>query len=451
MSKIFISYRRDDSPYAAGQIYKALEEKFGKKAIFKDNYDVNGGDKWAESIKQALDQCQVLLVVIGKDWLQILQIKDDSEKRRLDDPRDWVRFEIVTALDRKIKVIPLLLDGVKMPPVNELPSDLESLTNYQGLKVRQDPDFDEDMKRVITVIQDYLKRLQPSTIDFVVELVNVQGKVIDRQSQAKYYCEELGNGVSLDLVKIPAGTFQMGSPKSELGRLDREDPQHSVTVSGFWMGMYPVTQAQWRVVASFAKVKHDLEPDPSHFKGDNRPVEKISWHDALEFCARLSQKTGREYRLPSEAEWEYACRAGTTTPFHFGPTITTDLANYRGKDYIYEGKSYSGFYGDGPKGEYREETTPVGYFKAANPFGLYDMHGNVWEWCLDYWHNSYQGAPTDGSAWLTGGDDSYRLLRGGSWDDIPGICRSAYRIRLNPDFRNSLVGLRIVCRSARTS
>jgi formylglycine-generating enzyme required for sulfatase activity len=161
----------------------------------------------------------------------------------------------------------------------------------------------------------------------------------------------------------------------------------------------------------------------------------------VEFCARLSNYTKRPYRLPSEAEWEYACRAGTTTPFHFGKTITTDLANYDG-NYIY---------GDGVKGVYREETTEVGSFKIANEFGLYDMHGNVWEWCQDDWHNSYEGAPTDSSAWIS---DEYsnekKVLRGGSWFYSPALCRSACRYYDVAGFGRSNYGFRVVCGAART-
>ncbi|MEQ8464777.1 formylglycine-generating enzyme family protein, partial [Coleofasciculus sp. E1-EBD-02] len=166
-----------------------------------------------------------------------------------------------------------------------------------------------------------------------------------------------------------------------------------------------------------------------------------SWYDCVEFCARLSQYTGWNYRLPSEAEWEYACRAGTTTPFHFGETITTDLANYDGK-YIY---------GAGAKGKYREETTPVGSFQVANAFGLYDMHGNVWEWCLDQWHDSYEGAPSDGQAWIINDNDNhYRLLRGGSWYTYPRYCRCAYRSGNTPAFRYYDNGFRVVCGAAWT-
>jgi formylglycine-generating enzyme required for sulfatase activity len=200
------------------------------------------------------------------------------------------------------------------------------------------------------------------------------------------------------------------------------------------MGKYPVTQAQWKAVAFFPKVNRDLNPDPARFKGANRPVEQVSWHEAVEFCDRLSHRTNRQYRLPSEAEWEYACRAGTTTPFSFGETITTDLANYNG--------NYT--YGAGPKGVYRQETTAVGSF-PPNAFGLYDMHGNVWEWCLDHWHDNYTGAPIDGSAWLTGNESTGRIIRGGSWFDLPRICRSAYRFDFHPDGDFGDIGFRLVC------
>jgi len=239
---------------------------------------------------------------------------------------------------------------------------------------------------------------------------------------------------NLDLVEIPGGRFQMGSPEGE--GLGDEKPQHEVMIKPFLMSKYPVTQAQWRVVAVLPRVDQDLEADPSRFTGDNLPVESVSWDDAVEFCKRLSVHSGREYRLPSEAEWEYACRAGTTTPFHFGETLTSELANYRATD----------TYGSGPKGGYRQETTPVGQF-PANDFGLYDMHGNVWEWCQDHWHENYDGAPTDGSAWIEGGSASDRVLRGGSWYDNPWYCRSAYRYFHAPvsRFDYFCFGFRVCC------
>ena len=275
-----------------------------------------------------------------------------------------------------------------------------------------------------------------------------------RDRTAQFFTEdklELSTGQTLlDMVYIPPGSFLMGSPEDEIGRY-KDEGQHPVTLAQpFFMGKYPVTQAQWRVVAAMDQVERELNPEPSKFDGDNRPVEQVSWLEAVEFCRRLEGVTGRPYRLPTEAEWEYACRAGTTTPFHFGDSITTDLANYRGTDWKYEGKTYPGAYGDGPYGEYREETTEVGSFEVANAFGLYDMHGNVWEWCQDWWHEGYEGAPTDGSAWLAHEDEAEekRLLRGGSWNNNPADCRSAVRLRYAPGLISNVVGFRVVCGGA---
>jgi len=277
-----------------------------------------------------------------------------------------------------------------------------------------------------------------------------------RRGKAEYRQEDLGSGIVLNLVKIPGGTFMMGSPPGEEGRdwygefvdalkgVNVEGPQHQVKIQSFLMGKYPITQAQWRVVASYSKIDCDLATDPANFKGDDRPVEQVSWDEAVEFCKRLSKKTGYDYRLPSEAEWEYACRAGTTTPFYFGSTITTDMANYAGIDGEYQGKPLPGAYGEGPKGEYRKETTDVGSF-PANGFGLYDMHGNVWEWCADDWHENYEGAPTDGSAWLSSSE--IKMVRGGSWNFNPRYCRSANRYRFARGGRILNLGFRIVCAS----
>ena len=258
---------------------------------------------------------------------------------------------------------------------------------------------------------------------------------IDRRPlQVQGYRERLAEEVKLTMVQIPAGSFLMGSPSEESERNVKEGPQHQLQLQGFFMGQTPITQAQWQVVAGWQKLQRDLNSDPACFKGLHRPVESVSWESAIEFCQRLSQRFGRTYTLPSEAQWEYACRAGTTTPFHFGATLTPDLANYAG--------NYT--YGDGPKGIYRQETTAVAGF-PANPWGLYDMHGNVWEWCLDQWHANYQGAPADGSAWLDSSvnKDRKRLLRGGSWNVNPSYCRSAHRYYFDPAFLN--FGFRVCC------
>lgn len=232
------------------------------------------------------------------------------------------------------------------------------------------------------------------------------------------YAEDL-NGVKLVMVEIPAGSFCMGSPPSEVGRFEDEGPQHRVTVQGFWMGKYEVTQEQWQAV---------MGVNPSEFIGDNLPVENISWMDAVEFCRKLSQMTGRKYRLPSEAEWEYAARAGTTTPFAFGASLSSGQANFDG--------NYP--YGGAPKRLYRQQPISVDSF-SPNNFGLHNMHGNVWEWCQDRFHGNYIGAPTDGSAWESGGVEYYRIMRGGSWVSLASHLRSAYR-----DTTSRLAGLRVV-------
>jgi formylglycine-generating enzyme required for sulfatase activity len=286
--------------------------------------------------------------------------------------------------------------------------------------------------------------------NFEIVEVNAKGEQIKKESkQSQYFSQDLGNDITLEMVAIPGGTFTMGTEDEEIERLvkkfdwqyfSREKPQHQVTLPSFYMGKYPITQAQWQAIAATAKIDIDLETNPSNFTGNELPVERVTWYQATEFCKRLSRETKQEYRLPSEAEWEYACRAGTTTPFYFGETITGKLANHNA----------SNTYADEPKGEYRKETTPVGQF-PPNAFGLYDMHGNVWEWCADTWHDNYDGAPTDGSVWTKNGNDNRSPLRGGSWYDNPNNCRSAYRRNfVRRDGIVSSVGFRVVCGAGRT-
>ena len=290
------------------------------------------------------------------------------------------------------------------------------------------------------------KKPNLKTFQFTTVKVNGRGKMINRENkQARYFTEDLGNGVVLDMVEIPGGKFLMGAPTSEVQSNDNSArPQHQVTVKPFFMGKYQVTQAQWQAVANLPKISRDLDPDPAYYKGNNRPVEQVSWFDAVEFGARLSELTGKEYTLPSEAQWEYACRAGTTTPFYFGETIISELANYYGTI----------TYANEPKGQYRKETTTVGSF-PPNAFGLHDMHGNVLEWCADTSHYGYEGAPTDGSAWIDKGTDnnsrSRRIMRGGSWANSPRGCRSATRGDDDSDNASNALGFRVCCGIPRTS
>ncbi|MEB3220316.1 MAG: bifunctional serine/threonine-protein kinase/formylglycine-generating enzyme family protein [Nostocales cyanobacterium 94392] len=268
--------------------------------------------------------------------------------------------------------------------------------------------------------------------EFDTITVDKYAKIVNRdRHQAEYFVEELDNGINLEMVYLCGGTFMMGSP--EFQGYDSEHPQHFVTIKPLFMSKFAITQAQWLAVAKLPQVEHSLNPEPSYFKGDLHPVEQISWHEAVEFCIRLSKYTGKEYRLPSEAEWEYACRANTITPFHFGDTISSDLVNHDG--------NYT--YALAPKGKYRQGTTPVASF-PPNALGLYDMHGNVWEWCADSWHDSYDNAPCDGRVWHEEGDNNLRVMRGGSWFNVPRFCRSALRYKGESTLRDVFIGFRIV-------
>lgn len=295
----------------------------------------------------------------------------------------------------------------------------------------------------------------------IVYLVGIMATLsIQRKTHTnKRFFENLGDDIDLEMVLIPGGSFVMGSPEDELENYDDEQPQHFVTVPTFFMGRYPVTQKQWREVATNFAVSQvgtkgfELNAEPANFLGDERPVEQVSWHDAMEFCDRLRLRTGKNYQLPSEAQWEYACRAVSLEPklhqgeseilatwnktchqpFHWGETITDQLANYRATT----------VYGRGLEGQYRGETTGVKEFNAPNAFGLCDMHGNVREWCADHWHSNYQGAPRDGRAWVEKESTEY-VLRGGCWNSLPRDCRSAYRRSSTSGVRGSFIGFRVV-------
>jgi formylglycine-generating enzyme required for sulfatase activity len=256
-----------------------------------------------------------------------------------------------------------------------------------------------------------------------------------------------GEGKGPELVLLPTGRFQMGSPEherkiamaagSQKGWLARELPQHWVGIGKpVAMGRYPVTVGEWRVFVRASGWQPSGEVNweaPGFAQTDAHPVVGVNWYDAIEYVRWLSEATGRSYRLPSEAEWEYACRAGTKTAFSFGDTISTDQANYDG-NFTYNG---------GARGDYRRGTTPVGMF-PPNPWGLYDMHGNVWEWVQDVVHDNYEGAPLDGSAWEAGGDQARRILRGGSWLYNPRYLRSALRNGFSSALSNDIVGFRVV-------
>ncbi len=264
--------------------------------------------------------------------------------------------------------------------------------------------------------------------EFESVTVDQSGKIIEAvEGKSHEISFRLNHKQSINLVKIPGGKFLMGSSSDESEFRENETPQHEVEISTFYLGKFPVTQAQW-----FA-VMEDLPKISEEFRGDDLPVVNVFLEKALEFCGKLSHLTNRKFRLPSEAEWEYACRAGKISLFSFGEMITSDLANFDG----------SQPFGNSAKSEFRNALTPIGYFKFANNFGLFDMHGNVWEWCADIWHENYKNAPTDGSVWIENGDQSYCVQRGGSWRERANNCRSAFRVGDIAHNSDHIVGLRV--------
>lgn len=252
--------------------------------------------------------------------------------------------------------------------------------------------------------------------------------------KGQYFVEYLGQGVNLEMIFIPSGQFMMGSSNDERHREKDESPQHKVNLNSFYISKYPVTQLQWKTVSYFPKVTRNLKHKPALFRGDALPVERVSWFDVQEFCKRLSKYTGRNYRLPTESEWEYACRGNTNTAFSFGDVITSEVANFDRPNKDNKNKNL----------KYEKKTTPVDNF-YPNPFGLYDVHGNVWEWCEDNYVSSYTQKPKDGTAHLTSMVNQNRVVRGGSWSLSSEYCRSAKRNSYAPDSSYNFIGFRVVC------
>ncbi|MBE5229381.1 MAG: SUMF1/EgtB/PvdO family nonheme iron enzyme [Microcystis aeruginosa PMC 728.11] len=410
--------------------------------------------------EQIGDYCSKSVYWQNQQWLALAYLKPSQAVNEIKQVlaeaiknNNRVRLVRLTALLKNLSAAladyePLLL--LNEPIAAYSRGDLNTVGNVLQLSPEDEGTLQKHLIDKVAAIVPYNENLFLFTAETV--LVNETGKVIERKPVKAYFYDEnlpeVGNRKKaqnyIRMMYIPQGEFWMGTEDEEIERLvkkfgwggfRREKPSHRVTVSSFYMGRYPITQAQWQAIAATAKIDINLKTNPSRFIGDELPVERVNWYEATEFCKRLSRETKQEYRLPSEAEWEYACRAGTKTPFHFGETITADLANYRATE----------TYADEPTGRYRRKTTPVGQF-PPNAFGLYDMHGNVWEWCADTWHDNYDGAPTDGSAWIENGNDNCSSLRGGAWYNLPNHCRSAYRFN---DYRRddafNYFGFRVVC------
>ena len=347
--------------------------------------------------------------------------------------------------------MPVLLDGAAIPEADQLPDDLKKL-------VRRHAEFIEH-RTVDTDVERLIKKLRlaegahraaapraPSSDErmrgdgrILVDaptVHNADGKWFKPGAGKTEWFKDHEHGP--EMVVVPAGEFTMGSNDD-----GREEPIHKVTITRpFAVGRFAITFDEWDACAADGK-RHRHRPDDQKWGRGKRPVINVSWDDAKAYASWLSGKTGKSYRLLSDAEREYVTRAGTTTEFWWGSSISTNQANYGGS--TFRGRARWPLrwpLRSGSKGEFRQQTLPVGSFEA-NPWGLYQVHGNVGEWCEDVWHDTYKGAPLDGSAWLQGGDASRRVTRGGSWLDDPRVLRAAFRYSHTSDGRSDGLGFRL--------
>ncbi len=472
-SKVFISYRRDDSKYQARMVHTAFCQTVPRDHVFMDVDSIPPGANFRKILKDWVDQCEILLALIGPGWIDAIDPK--TSRRRLDNPSDFVRIEIGEALARDIPVVPVLLDGTPMPDPDLLPDDLKELVDRQAEFVEYRT-FDADVERLIRKLRltqggthsgSMPKPVAAPRAPSPEERYRAEGRIkiaaqIVHGAPDSWFKPGAGKTEWFrdhehgpEMVVVPDGSFVMGSPESEPERegwqKGTESPQRTVTIDqSFAVGRHAITRGQF---AAFIKAtghkmdggayvwkgdkgEHDQNGSwrsPGFAQDDSHPVVCVSWDDANAYVAWLSKQTSKAYRLLTEAEREYVTRAGTTTPFWWGSSITPAQANYDG-NFTYAG--------GGSEGEWRKATVPVGSF-AANPWGLFNVHGNVFDWCEDYWHDSYDGAPTDGSAWLQGGDASRRVVRGGSWVNVPLSLRSASRYRFTTDFRLNILSFRL--------
>lgn len=404
MSDIFICYSRKDRAVADRLLDRLRAESW---SVWMDTR-LETGTKWRKEIQDQLAAARCVVVLWSAAAEQSDYVMDEAEDAR-----------------KRGILVPALIESMPLP-YGFRQVQTTSLVGWTG------QDHHDGLHDLLGAVRGRLSETgvyQPSGgILLPFQLARVR-----QCSPGETFRDKLKTGGEGPLmVVIPAGRFLMGSPSDELHRWDEEGPQHWVQIAKpVAIGVYVVTFDEYDCFCD--SVRRENPSDQMWGRG-KRPAINVSWDDAQAYCAWLSEQTGRPYRLPSEAEWEYACRAGTTTPFHFGPRITTDQANFDGK-YTYNGS---------PKGESRGKTTPVGSF-PPNAFGLYDMHGNVLEWCQDTLHVGYNGAPQDGSPWEE--DNEERVVRGGYWGTIPENCRAAFRDDFEPASRRDLIGFRVCCSS----
>ena len=417
MPKIAISYRRADTDVMAGRIRDRLALRYGEDAVFMDIDNIPFGKDFRVHISEAVVQSDVLLVIVGPRWL--------GGGSRIDAETDFVRFEVETAISNAIPIFPVLAGSARMPQPVQLPESLKNFAFLNAAPVDTGRDFHQHMERLIRGIDQIPDRRATSAApdgsrDEVASAAAPASA--SRNADADRADLEVFRDTPFgpELVVVPAGQFMMGATEAEEGGYEAERPRHRVTIGQrFAIGRYPVTFEEHDRFCGANR-----REDQGWGRG-RRPVINVGWNDAQAYISWLSQETGRTYRLPSEAEWEYACRAGTATRYSFGDAITRNNANYA----------------DSGLGRTRE----VGSY-PANGWGLYDMHGNVWEWVEDHWHDDYRGAPADGSAWKDA-----RLFpdprpcegRGGCWGGQSWVCRSAYRTKDLTGVGSKLFGFRV--------
>jgi formylglycine-generating enzyme required for sulfatase activity len=495
-SRIFISYRHEDTEYPVGRLVEDLCGHFPADQVFQDFTSIDPGVDFVEAVQQGLSTCAALLVVIGPEWLSIT---DPKGRRRLDLPGDWVAHEVAESLRQpEVRVFPVLVDA-EMPSAEDLPESLRPLTRRQAFPLTS-RHWPNDVAQLI----EFLKKVpglaatrapakseaggagpppKPVAADPAPPVSRPQAQTPPRQGTTRAGLAGVsapakvpwkapaaivaGLGIAVvvfsllrerpepipsttptatpapaaatpkggesfrdceqcpEMVVIPAGKVLMGSPEREVGRSPTEGPQQEVAFARpFAVGKFEVTFDEWDACVAAGGCAH--KPTDEGWGRGRQPVINVSWSDAQVYVSWLAKKTGKPYRLLSEAEWEYAARAGKTTRYPWGDEPGTNLANFDGS-----GSRWSG-----------RRTAPVGSFEA-NAFGLHDMIGNVWEWVEDCWNESYGDAPLDGRAWESG-DCGRRVLRGGSWGSKPEVARAAVRGRIEPGNRNYLgVGFRL--------
>ncbi len=426
MAMVFISYREEDAKDASKIIFNNINLYNGNIA-FRD-HKIPPGSSYINVLNENLMDAKLLLVIISKNWINAGA--NNPDENRLLNEDDWVRKEISTAFKRNIPVVPVLLNGAELP--DQLPEDIEQLRESQRLVIHDSDKLSEygsdEVQEMNRIVIDCIKANQENTPND-----GLKGEIHD-------------TAYSPVMTLLNPGKFMMGSNKNEVDRDENEGPQHLVSIDyRFYIGIYPVKYREWQyylekcpnVASTYTEPAEYLRNDP------DKPVVNVTWNDANNYVKWLSQKTGKKYRLLAESEWEYAARAVRSAKSEF-----CSLPYYNGKSInrtnaCFNGKGFSS--GGIPSGDKAETTAVVGEHLPANGFDLFDMHGNVWEWVQDAYHNNYKEAPDDGGSWGNAGEqkNKYGILRGGSWRSRPGFLRSACRHKKLTSVRGDNIGFRV--------